>query len=235
MKQAAAAVLALALVAGCDLVPPTKGNGTVKTDTRAMTDFKQVVNATAYKMTVAEGSTSGIAVTVDENLQSLVTANVVNGALVVSTVGNPAPSAEPLLAVTLPELQGATLAGSGSVEVGNLSQARALALVNTGSGPLHFSGQALAMVAKVSGAGPMVLSGTANGLDADVSGSGALEAKDLTVNGAAQLASSGSGNITATVNGNISFTLSGSGNIDWFGTANVSGQNVTGSGKVTHH
>ena len=88
---------------------------------------------------------------------------------------------------------------------------------------------------KALGSGAVTLTGSANGLDASVSGSGNLNARDFAVTGAAKLSNSGSGNLTATINGDVSFELSGSGGIDWYGTANISGSTVTGSGKVTHH
>jgi len=233
MKKVVTAVFMLVLSTGCFL-PETLGNGTVKVDTRPFTGFTQVVNGSELKMTIVEGNSSGAVVTVDENLQALVTTNVVNGVLVVGNIGNITPTGNSVVAVTLPELKSASLTGSGAVEVSNLTQPRALALVDTGSGALTFSGQTLALEVQLSGSGSMNLSGSASGLDASVSGSGSLQAKAFTVNGVAKLASSGSGGITATVNGTVSFELSGSGSIDWYGTANVSGKDVSGSGRVNH-
>ena len=65
-------------------------------------------------------------------------------------------------------------------------------------------------------------------------GSGSAEAKELKAR-AANLAISGSGNISATLDGGpLAASIDGSGDIDWYGKAQVEVANVSGSGAIRH-
>lgn len=235
MKKSVAIALLALTWAGCGLLPPTQGNGDVKADSRSVGTFGTVANGTALKVVVDEGDAQAVTVTVDSNLQGMIITSVANDTLLIEATGNMAPSPTAVIHVTVTELKGAAVHGSGDVEVGNLKDARALALFNSGSGQLRFTGSALAMEANCTGSGGMTLSGSATGLKAEVSGSGNLNAKDLAVTGIASLTNSGSGTLTASINGSVSFDLSGSGNIEWYGTAQISDSKDTGSGEIVHH
>ncbi|WP_224360466.1 head GIN domain-containing protein [Hyalangium versicolor] len=211
---------------------PVKGNGDRTTQDRPLGAFTQVQNDTSVPVTISQGDQS-VSVTVDSNLQSLLLTEVSNGVLKITTNKNIEPTLGSNVKISITGLTGVTLTGSGPVIAGVTPGAN-LALNLTGSGPLTFNGTAQAVNAQQSGSGPLLLTGSAQSLTANLSGPGFLDAKGLPVSGAAQLISSGSGLLSATANGTVSFDLSGSGNIIWYGSAQVTGQNKTGSGSITH-
>ncbi len=116
--------------------------------------------------------------------------------------------------VTLPEVEGLSVSGSGDLETRTAISARELTLRVSGSGNMqakvNVSGD---LEADVSGSGDLEVTGTCQGFDSDVSGSGNV-------------------NSTVVINGNASFGVSGSGKVTAAGTAPEVKISISGSGKV---
>lgn len=135
------------------------------------------------------------------------------------------------VAVTMPALTGAVLAGSGDMQIEG-ARAEKLDLALRGSGDLRISGiDADALDAALAGSGDMVLAGSARQVALSLAGSGDIDAGGL--NGgtlAANLA--GSGDIRARASGEADVSIVGSGDITIAGTSDCRISKL-GSGEVT--
>ncbi|CAM4373129.1 hypothetical protein G4177_01595 [Corallococcus sp. ZKHCc1 1396] len=105
----------------------------------------------------------------------------------------------------------------------------------SGSGELTWSGSAKLVRAFMEGSGDMTLTGATNRLVSRLDGSGRMSAQGLRAVDV-DIASQGSGNVTAFVDGGgVVVTLDSSGSVDLFGHALSTQARVNGSGRVIWH
>lgn len=134
--------------------------------------------------------------------------------------------------VTMPELKGLGVSGSGRAEVKDLIKTSDLDLNVSGSGKLYASEISVsALDCSISGSGDIIIEGgTAAEAEVSVSGSGNYLAESLKIDDA-EVHISGSGNCTCDVSGSLKASVSGSGNVTYGGSPKVDAR-VSGSGKV---
>ncbi len=242
MRRLAAAAVAtaaasLTLAAALALPSPaaawgwggTRGDGKKVTEPRAVAPFTAVRLEGSLDATVKVGGTQSVAVTIDQNLQKLVTMEVQGGTLVVST-RDASWDGKGLVELTVPTLRGFTIEGSADVTIeGGQGD---LKLEIEGSGDLRWSGTAGSLDGSISGSGDLRLTGTAERASLSVAGSGDIQAGGLTVKGAS-VAVAGSGDVELTLDGgSLSVSIAGSGDVVWHGTAQVEQASVSGSGSI---
>jgi hypothetical protein len=239
-------------IGGVGCSPPVRGNGHLVTDSRAATDFTQIENHTSLSVSVVEGSAYAVDVRIDSNLQPLVETSVEAGVLRIDETEPFDSTAQSYVEVVVPSLVAASNDGSGSLVITGVDQAGSLHLACAGSGALVFDGSAGALTVDASGSGSVDLRGTATQLSIRASGSGSVDASELQASGA-DLATTGSGSVSAVVNGDatltatgsgsidatldggtVTFMVTGSGNVVWTGDERVGGVCETGSGRVVH-
>lgn len=134
--------------------------------------------------------------------------------------------------ITMPELKGLGVSGSGKAEIKDPVKTNNLNLSVSGSGKLYASEISVSdLDCSISGSGDIILEG-GNASDAgiSVSGSGNYVAESLKIE-TADVHISGSGNCTCNVTGSLKASVSGSGNIAYEGNPKVDAH-VSGSGKV---
>ncbi|QIG81626.1 head GIN domain-containing protein [Stakelama tenebrarum] len=132
--------------------------------------------------------------------------------------------------VTMPRVEGASISGSGDMDVARAEGDFAGSVSGSGNLVIHaIDAQTVSLA--ISGSGDIEADGTAQSLDASVDGSGDIDAEGLTVT-QASVSVSGSGDISATVNGNASVSIVGSGDVDLGGDANCT-ISKSGSGDVS--
>jgi hypothetical protein len=232
--------LALALVAVFAVVPVaarahlfshggTHGDGAKVTQVRQVAGFTEVRLEGSIDARVKVGGSQAVAVTIDQNLQPLVTTEV-SGTTLVIRCQEASWEGQGIVEITLPALRGFSIKGSGdaSIEGGQGD----LSLAIDGSGDLRWSGTAARLEASISGSGDIRLSGTAERAHLSVTGSGDLKAGELTAK-AAQVAVAGSGDVELTLDGGpLSASVAGSGDVIWHGRAVVEKAAVAGSGQI---
>lgn len=134
--------------------------------------------------------------------------------------------------ITMPELEGLGVSGSGKAEIKSAVKTNDLSLSVSGSGKLYTSEVNVSELnCSISGSGNiMVGGGTASSADISISGSGnysgesaKLESVDISI--------SGSGNCLVNVSGSLKAGVSGSGDVTYIGNPKVDAR-VSGSGKV---
>lgn len=135
--------------------------------------------------------------------------------------------------ITMPELAGLGVSGSGKAEVKDAVKADDLNLNVSGSGKIYISDITVSSLScGISGSGDIILSGSGSCSKADISisGSGNYDGAPLKI-GTAEIHISGSGNCSCNVTESLKASVSGSGNVTYEGSPKIDAH-VSGSGKV---
>jgi len=134
--------------------------------------------------------------------------------------------------VTMPEIEGLGVSGSGKAEVKDAIKSDDLNLSVSGSGKLYANELSVSNLdCSISGSGDIILgNGTASKTGISVSGSGNFTGESVKIN-TANIHISGSGNCTCNVTESLIASVSGSGNVTYEGNPRVDAH-VSGSGKV---
>jgi len=135
--------------------------------------------------------------------------------------------------ITMPELEGVGVSGSGRAEIRDAVKAEDLSLSVSGSGKLYTSDIVVSdMKCGISGSGDIIMDGkgTVSRADISISGSGNYSGEAATL-GSVEISISGSGNCLVSVSESLKASVSGSGNVTYTGSPRVDAR-VSGSGKV---
>ena len=137
--------------------------------------------------------------------------------------------------LTLPDLRGVSISGSGDVDVAGFDQGAGMSLDIAGSGDITYSGKSSALAVAIAGSGNVKLNGSTGSLSVVIEGSGDLQASEFSAKNAS-VAVSGSGDADLRVSGGaVQFTVNGSGDIRWTGDASVVSAVTHGSGSIKKH
>jgi hypothetical protein len=135
--------------------------------------------------------------------------------------------------ITMPELNGLGVSGSGKAEIKDAIKTDEIYLNVSGSGKLHISDiTASSLDCGISGSGDIILGGggSCSKANISISGSGNYMGESLKI-GTAEIHISGSGNCSCNVTESLKASVSGSGNVSYQGNPRVDAH-VSGSGKV---
>jgi hypothetical protein len=135
--------------------------------------------------------------------------------------------------ITMPELAGLGVSGSGKAEVKDAVKTGDLGLNVSGSGKIFISEMTVSNLScGISGSGDIILSGggSCSKADISISGSGNYDGSPLKI-GTAEIHISGSGNCSCNVSESLRASVSGSGNVTYEGNPKIDAH-VSGSGKV---
>jgi hypothetical protein len=134
--------------------------------------------------------------------------------------------------VTMPEIEGLGVSGSGKAEIKDAVKSDELNLSVSGSGKLYANEISVSNLdCSISGSGDIILgNGTAYKTGISVSGSGNFTGESVNIK-TADIHISGSGNCTCNVTESLIASVSGSGNVTYEGNPRVDAH-VSGSGKV---
>jgi hypothetical protein len=188
-----------------------QGSGVPATQVRALPPFTSVELGGSNAVTVRVGGEQAVVVHADDNLVDAVTTIVRGGRLVVDDRGDFSTKSPMSVDVTVPELEGVALTGSGILNV-----SRAI-------GPR--------LTARLEGSGVLAVGGAVDGIDALLSGSGDMRLGDLVARHATAVVS-GSGRITVNATESLDASVSGSGAILYGGDPARVVRRVTGSGAI---
>jgi hypothetical protein len=135
--------------------------------------------------------------------------------------------------ITMPEITGLGVSGSGRAEIKDAVKAGDLNLSVSGSGKLYTTDITATRVdCSISGSGDIYLggNGSASSAEISISGSGNYVGEPLKI-GSADIRISGSGNCSCNVTESLKASVSGSGNVSYLGNPKVDAR-VSGSGRV---
>ncbi len=192
----------------------TTGSGNVVSESRDVSGFTKIDLSGAGELTIEQNGTEALTIEADDNLMPKLTSEVVDGTLRLGEKANlNLRLSKPVkYRVSMKELSGLTISGSGKVTAAKITTSR--------------------LAVDISGSGTVTVAGTADGQQLAISGSGNYQAKDLqTKTASARI--SGSGDAAVTVSESLDIQLSGSGKVTYYGNPPQVTQQISGSGRVT--
>ncbi len=207
-----------------------KGEAITDADT-ALANFSELVVAGPDKVIVQKGEVASIRAEGDAKTVAGLRYILDGDDLVVGRKSG-TPGQAVTIIITVPRLSDVTLAGSGAVEVAELS-GDSVEWTIAGKGDLDIAAvNAKSMEGTIAGSGNATLTaGTVDEAEVTIAGAGNIKAKGVTVR-TAEVSIVGSGNIAMNVTETADANIIGSGNITITGGAKCT-VSKTGSGKIT--
>ncbi|MFI5278118.1 MAG: head GIN domain-containing protein [Ktedonobacterales bacterium] len=216
-KRPLLALVALGLamsVTGCGIVGlgTTKGSGSVKAESRAVSGFTRVRLSGAGILNIAQTGTESLTISAEDNLLPVLTSDVSDGTLTLGVKqGQSISPTKPITyTLTVKQLTAFDLSGAASINA-----------VNIKTDTLTIS---------CSGAGAMTITGSAQSQSVTISGSGSYNAREFqTADSTVKI--SGIGSATVSASQTLNATISGAGSVTYYGSPKVS-QSVSGAGSI---
>lgn len=191
--------------------PQVKGSGNLKTESRTVGNFQRIESRGAANCEVKVGTAVGLKITADDNILPLIETKVEKGVLIISTKGSYSTKNPTRAVITVPNLDGFAIHGSGDAKIDGI-RGNAFAVAINGSGGVLGRGQTESVTASISGSGDIDFSNVrARKATASIAGSG-----DIDVHATESLTASiqGSGDIAYRGNPkNVQKSVAGSGNV----------------------
>jgi Putative auto-transporter adhesin, head GIN domain len=209
LRVAFALMIVALVVTACSV---TKGSGKVVSQTREVSGFSKVELSGSGELTIEKTGTESLTISAEDNLLPELTSEVSDGTLTLGTKPNTTitPTKPIIYSLTVKDLSGIAVSGSGSARVSNLT---------TNS-----------LTTEISGSGTITASGTVNDQDVAISGSGDYQGEQLTSKTAkVQISGSGAASVFAT--DLLDVKISGSGTLTYGGNPQIT-QEISGSGKL---
>jgi len=206
-------------------------------DVEAFTTVGFAISGTLY---ISQGETQAVDIEADEDVLEFIETVVEDGRLRVRSTqetswfswlwGGNEREVTADVYVTLPSLDGVSVAGSGDVVVQDMFTSDRLSVAIAGSGDIDMPLQASTVSVSIAGSGSINLRGTAERLSANIAGSGDVQAGDLQVEHA-EVQIAGSGDCYVHARDRLSASIMGSGDVMYAGTPEIQ-RSVLGSGEV---
>jgi len=235
-KSVAAVVAASAIVSGCGRVHAEEGGATVSRNYQ-VGNFQEIEIAGPYDVEVRTGGNPSVSARGSEKLLDRTTVEVKGDKLVIhpenghswfnfgwSTHG------KANFTVTVPQLSGATIAGSGDIHVDKI-QGDSFEGTVAGSGGINVGNMDVQnLKLAIAGSGGVKGAGKAKSAQYEIAGSGGIDGAGI-VSEQAKVSIAGSGDVKAHATGTADVSIMGSGDVEISGGAkcNVS---KAGSGNV---
>lgn len=234
-----------------------RGSGHVISENRAVNGFDKVTLSGIGEVILTQGTTESLSIEAEDNLVPYFETTVRSGTLEIGIKSGMVVSVQPTRPVvfhlTMKDVRGLNLSGSGSINVPgavktdqlelkisgsgaiNLNSVTAgvLATTITGSGSVNVSALAAKTLAStITGSGKVTLAGHVMEQLLVVNGSGKYEASNLDSQTMA-ITVRGSGNSVIKAALALDVNISGSGDVRYYGNPKVN-TSISGSGKVQH-
>ena len=200
---------------------------------RTVSEFKAVVTGGSEDLFVTQGNTQKVRIEGDEDIVKDIDTYVRNGVLYIEYKGRGYHRShdQTRVYVTMKEVNGLKLAGSGSIIGETPITTDELELGISGSGSIKLDVTATQINSGISGSGNIKLTGKTTDNNFKISGSGDVNTLDLKAeNCAVQI--SGAGDAKVYVSKRLEVKVSGSGSIRYAGDPDKVNTNVSGSGSV---
>lgn len=212
-------VAGLALLSACGSVQ-AQGGGTRSFDVRG---FDRVSLRGSDNVVVRVGGGESVTATGPNDVLDKLEVTVVSGELRIGrekkwNLGWSSDRKPAAITVTLPQLRGASITGSGDMQV-DRAQAASFSGSVAGSGNLAIAAlQADAASIRIAGSGDASVAGQTRSLDISIAGSGDLDAPGLKSD-RAKISIAGSGNVRTHVSAEADVSIVGSGDVTLAGKA----------------
>ncbi len=189
-----------------------EGSGVSKTENREPGIFKKINLDISADVDARKGDKARVRITADDNILPLISTEVKNGILTISSKKSYAAKVSIRIQIQAPEITQVILSGSGNIFLDSVSD-KELSLIISGTGDIRAVGSVDDLVSKVEGSGNLKLKG--------------LKAKNC------EISIDGSGDAEVFVTGSLDARISGSGDITYYGNPKKVGHKIHGVGDIT--
>lgn len=231
-RRIAAFLCAVFLIVSPVAAETVKGNGAIRTQTRAVSGFTGVGLGIRAHVEVRQGDAEGVTVEADENLLPLIETVVRHGSLEIKPVRRhlELDSRSIKLIVQARQLDNLAVGGSGDITADAL-RAGKLALEIGGSGLIDLKRvTADSIHVDIGGSGNVKLAGASKRLDVSIGGSGDVLAPAMVADQVGvEIAGSGAAQVAA--RSRLDVEIAGAGSVNYAGDPEVK-QTIAGSGRV---
>jgi hypothetical protein len=200
---------ALLALAGCSF---NKGSGNVVDDTRSVSGFSRISVGGNAKVIVEQNGSESLTISAEDNLLPYLTSQVRGDTLElgIQTDVSIRPTRDIVYHITVKELRGLSISGSGDVDIRNVDTDQ--------------------LAIEVDGSGEITAAGRADTQTISISGAGDYQAKDLE-SSVTVIDIAGTGSAQVSASQSLDVTISGSGDIEYSGDPSVT-KSISGSGEV---
>jgi hypothetical protein len=206
----------------------------VEKETRNLSGFTRVSFGISGDLFINFGSDFKVVLEGNKSLLDKIETEISGGKLIIKKDSwHSSVSEKVTVYITMPELEGLGVSGSGKAEIKDAVKASDLDLSVSGSGKIVTADiNVKELNVSISGSGDVIIEGSGDAAKADVaiSGSGNYTGENLKI-GSADFSISGSGSCRCNVTDNLSASVSGSGNVTYIGSPKIDAR-VSGSGRV---
>lgn len=202
-------------------------------ETRDLKGFTKVSFGVSGNMYISIGPEFKVVLEGDKSVLEDIVTEVSGGRLVVKKENWRFNQNEKVIVyITLPEINGLGVSGSGRAEIKDAVKTDDLSLSVSGSGKVFTNDITVNnLKASISGSGDIIVgSGNAANGDISISGSGNYTGENAKI-GSLDISISGSGNCATNVTESLKASISGSGDVTYVGNPKIDAR-VSGSGKI---
>ena len=211
------------------------GNGTMQSEERTVTNFKNVLVSGGMDVSIAQGDVKPVKIETDDNLLQYIEVIQQGDDLVIREKKgiNLDPSNKIKVYVTTPVYHNIKLSGAGNIiSEGKITNTDDMEIQVSGAGDIKMDLKAPAVKINLSGAGSITLKGDTKDVDLSLSGAGSAHCFDmLAENSKVRVSGVGDANVYASVS--VDARVSGVGSIRYKGGASNVSQHVSGVGSVS--
>lgn len=188
-----------------------KGSGNVVTETRDLTGFKAIDVSGVFNVEIVAQKEFSVQIEADDNLLPLITTEVNDGVLEISTEKRIKSSSKMTIRISAPDIEKIQSSGVSKVSLTELKNA--------------------ALKIDTSGASKVTVAGETKDLNVEVSGASKVEAENLSsVN--ADIEASGASKVSVNVTGDLKADCSGASKVTYSGTPTNIEKRSSGASKI---
>jgi len=208
-----------------------EGSGNIVKDTRNLRDFSEIALRGSGKVFIKQGNTQSLMLEADDNIIDLIETFVKGERLIITNRNTCIRHATLNFYLTVKELTGIYLSGSGDIKGENTLTAENFTISVTGSGNINLDLDTESLVSRISGSGTMYLSGESTYNIIRIGGSGDIRAFDLKTRDT-EVTISGSGNAMVNAYDDLDVKINGSGDVRYTGRPEEINKSIHGSGSL---
>lgn len=224
-------LLVIAVMSSCRKV---SGSGPVVSETRSISGFREVKSDFSGDVFITQGSLYSVRIEAQQNIIDVIETVLNDGILTIRGKSNTIirPDTRIKVYITMPDVEGLRVSGSGDMTVQNNVSASHLYLKVSGSGNITIPKlNAGSVDANISGSGEInIWDGTVSNEFIDIEGSGSMDFSGLMAS-AADVEISGSGDARVYATSTLKVRISGSGSVYYRGNPSID-VSISGSGKL---
>jgi len=222
------AIIMIYALSSCDCIV---GDGNVEVEDREVTGFNKISLGIHAKVILKQDSAYSMRVDAQANILELLKTEVQGNTLQINYGFNCVRDVRQVtIYLSMPELQGVDLSGSGKVICMQGFKTTNLDFDVSGSGEIMMEADATLIQSRISGSGRIDIAGKAKKHELDISGSGGIYAFNLRTNDT-KVKINGSGDAKVFAIGSLYARISGSGSVYYKGEPKLS-SDINGSGRV---